>query len=75
MLNKVLLIGRTANKPSIKEGKSGNKYCAFSIATNSGYGEKKQTDWHDITVFGKLAEICVQMIDKGTMTYIEGRIQ
>lgn len=75
MLNKVILIGRSSNKPSLKESQSGVKYCAFSIATNSGYGEKKQTDWHDITVFGKLAEICVQMIDKGTMAYIEGRIQ
>lgn len=74
MLNKVLLIGRTANKPSIKEGKSGNKYCHFSLATNTGYGDKKQTDWHDITAFGKAAELCAQYIDKGSLVMIEGRI-
>lgn len=74
MINKVVLIGRTANKPSIKEGKSGNKYCHFSLATNTGYGEKKQTDWHDITAFGKTAELCAQYIDKGSLIMIEGRI-
>lgn len=74
MINKVILIGRTANKPSIKEGKSGNKYCHFSLATNTGYGEKKQTDWHDITSFGKTAELCAQYIDKGSLIMVEGRI-
>lgn len=74
MLNKVLLIGRTANKPSVKEGKSGNKYCHFSLATNTGYGDKKQTDWHDITSFGKTAELCAQYVDKGSLIMIEGRI-
>lgn len=74
MLNKVLLIGRTANKPSIKEGKSGNKYCHFSLATNSGYGDKKQTDWHDITAFGKAAELCAQFVEKGSLIAVEGRI-
>lgn len=74
MINKVILIGRTANKPSLKEGKSGNKYCHFSLATNTGYGEKKQTDWHDITSFGKTAELCAQYIDKGSLIMIEGRI-
>lgn len=74
MINKVILIGRTANKPSIKEGKSGNKYCHFSLATNTGYGEKKQTDWHDITAFGKTSELCAQYIDKGSLIMIEGRI-
>lgn len=74
MINKVILIGRTANKPSIKEGKSGTKYCHFSLVTNTGYGEKKQTDWHDITSFGKTAELCAQYIDKGSLIMIEGRI-
>lgn len=74
MINKVILIGRTANKPSIKEGKSGTKYCYFSLATNTGYGEKKQTDWHDITAFGKTADLCAQYIDKGSLIMIEGRI-
>lgn len=75
MLNKVILIGHSSRKPSLKESSSGTKYANFSIATNTGYGEKKTTDWHEITAFGKLAEICSQYIDKGTMVYIEGRIQ
>lgn len=75
MLNKVMLIGRSNSKPTVKESQSGTKYCSFSLVTNTGYGEKKLTDWHDITAFGKLAEICGQLIDKGSMVYIEGRIQ
>lgn len=75
MLNKVILIGRSSSKPTVKESPSGTKYCSFSLATNTGYGEKKQTDWHDVTAFGKLAELCEQLIDKGTMIYLEGRIQ
>lgn len=75
MLNKVMLIGRASLKPAIKESQSGIKYCSFSLATNTGYGDKKRTDWHDITAFGELAEICEQLIDKGSMVYIEGRIQ
>jgi single-strand DNA-binding protein len=75
MLNKVILIGRASLKPAVKESQSGTKYCPFSLATNTGYGEKKQTDWHDVTAFGKLAELCEQLIDKGTMIYLEGRIQ
>lgn len=75
MLNKVILIGRSSSKPTVKESQNGTKYCSFSLATNTGYGDKKQTDWHDVTAFGKLAEICEQLIDKGSMVYIDGRIQ
>lgn len=74
MINKVLLIGRTPAKPSLKEGKTGTKYCSFSVATNSGYGENKKTDWHDITAFNNTAEKCAQYIEKGTLVLVEGRI-
>lgn len=74
MINKVILVGRTPAKPSLKEGKSGTKYCSFSVATNSGYGENKKTDWHDITAFNNTAEKCAQFIEKGTLVLVEGRI-
>lgn len=74
MINKVILIGRTPAKPSLKEGKTGTKYCSFSVATNSGYGENKKTDWHDITAFNNTAEKCAQYIEKGTLVLVEGRI-
>jgi single-strand DNA-binding protein len=52
----------------------------FSVATDESYkdrnGERqKRTEWHRITAWGKLAEICQQYLKKGTMVYIEGRIQ
>lgn len=74
MINKVILVGRTPAKPSLKEGKTGTKYCSFSVATNSGYGENKKTDWHDITAFNNTAEKCAQYIEKGSLVGIEGRI-
>ena len=75
MINKVTLIGRIGNKPQLKEGKTGTKYAQFSLATNSGYGEKKTTDWHDVTCFNKTAEAACAYIEKGNLVYIEGRIQ
>lgn len=75
MINKVFLIGHVGNKPVVKEGKTGNKYATFSIATNSGYGDKRVTEWHSLTCFGKQAEFVEQYLDKGMMIFIEGHIQ
>jgi single-strand DNA-binding protein len=44
------------------------------MATNSGYGDKKTTDWHDIVAFGKCAELCAQYVEKGSLIAIQGRI-
>lgn len=77
-LNKVLLIGRLGRDPEIRYTPSGTPICTFSIATSSDYKDKegkviKQTDWHNITTFGKLAEICGEWLKKGSQVYIEGQ--
>jgi len=45
------------------------------LATNSGYGEKKTTDWHNVTVFGKPADFVRDYVKKGAQLYVEGSIQ
>jgi single-strand DNA-binding protein len=79
-LNKVQLIGNVTAQPEIKETPSGQKVASFSLATNRSYkdanGEKQdQAEYHNIVVWGKLADITGQYITKGKKLYIEGRIQ
>ena len=78
-LNKVLIIGNLTKDPELKALPSGVKVASFSVATNKSYkkdGEKKDTvEYHNITSFGKQAELIVQYMKKGSQIYIEGRLQ
>lgn len=79
-LNRVSLIGNVTATPEIKETPSGQKVASFSLATNRTYkdasGEKQdQAEYHNIVVWGKLADITEQYVTKGKKLYIEGRIQ
>ncbi len=80
-VNKVILIGNLGAKPELKYTPSGVPLCKFSIATTERWGtdesgeKKEHTEWHRITAWRKLAEICGQYLDKGTKVYIEGRIR
>lgn len=79
MLNKVQLIGNLGKDPEVKQVNS-KSVCNFSIATSESYKDKdgqKQTitDWHDIQVWDKLADICGQYLKKGSKVYIEGKLK
>jgi single-strand DNA-binding protein len=83
-LNKAMLIGRLTRDPEMRYTPSGAPVTTFSLATNrygqGPDGEKKEyTDYHNIVVWniGKrtLAEICGQYLHKGSLVYIEGRLQ
>jgi len=79
-VNKVILVGRLGRDPETRYTGSGQAVANFTMATDESYkdrnGERqKRTEWHRITAWGKLAEICQQYLKKGTMVYIEGRIQ
>lgn len=80
-VNKVILIGHLGNDPELKAFQSGGQVCNFSIATTDTYtnkntGEKvSNTEWHNIQVGGKLAEICDKYLNKGAKVYLEGRIK
>jgi single-strand DNA-binding protein len=80
-INKVILVGRLGRDPEMKYLTNGDAVCNFSIATSDTWkdkdsGEKKEkTEWHRIVTFRKLAEICGKYLSKGSMVYIEGKLQ
>ncbi len=79
-LNKVTLIGHLGRDPELKFTADGTAYARFSVATSDTYKNKEgkdvdRTEWHNITVWRKLAEICAQYLKKGSKIYLEGRIR
>lgn len=77
--NKVQLLGTLGNHPEIKTLETGKKIARFSIATHQVYrnikGEKvTDTQWHNIIVWGKLAEIAERHLTKGKEVLVEGKI-
>ncbi len=77
--NKVQLIGNLGNAPEVRNTESGKKLVRFSIATNETYrnakGEKvKETQWHNLIAWGKVAEIAEKYLTKGTEVAIEGKL-
>lgn len=79
-INRATICGRTTTKPVLKSTKGGQQVTAFSIATNRNWtdkgGQKQEAvDFHNIVLWGKLAELAAQYVDKGQVLYIEGRIQ
>lgn len=75
-LNKVMLIGRLGGQPEIKVGSSGKSVCKLRLATSHNYNKdgkfEKETTWHSVVVFDKLAEICAEYLTAGRLVYIEG---
>ncbi len=80
MVNKAILVGNLGRDPEMRYTSNGTAVCNFSVATNEVYQDRsgqrqKRTEWHNIVVWSKLAEICNQYLTKGKQVYIEGRIQ
>ncbi len=81
MMNKATLIGNLGNDPEVSYTAGGTAIVKFSVATSEKWKDKnsgemqEQTEWHRITAFGRLAEICGEYLTKGRQVYIEGRIQ
>ena len=74
MLNKVMLIGRLGHSPESRQTQQGKSVCTFTMATDTGYGDNKKTDWHKVTVFDKAADKCAKYLHKGSLAYVEGRL-
>jgi len=77
--NKVQLIGNLGQDPEVVNLDSGSKLAKFSIATNETYrntkGEKvTDTQWHNIVVWGKLAEVVEKFLYKGSEVAVEGKL-
>lgn len=80
MLNQAQIIGHLGKDPETRYLPSGEAVCNFSIATTEKWkdkntGEQKEaTEWHKVTTFGKLAEICGQYLKKGSQAFVQGKI-
>jgi len=79
-VNKVILMGHLGRDPEIRYTPDGKAVASLSIATSETYKDREgnrqeRTEWHRTTLWGKTAEIAGEYLRKGSMVYIEGRIQ
>lgn len=79
-LNRITLIGNLGKDPDFRTTPSGSSVCSFSLATTDSFKDRngeiqETTDWHNIVMWEKLAEIAHQYLKKGSKIYLEGRIK
>lgn len=79
-VNKAIIIGRLGQDPDIRHTQTGQTVANLSAATSERYKDKsgqqqEQTEWHRITLWGKLGEIAEQYLKKGDLVYIEGKLK
>jgi len=80
-MNKAIIIGNLGRDPKFSHGKNGLPVTKFNMATSERWREREtgdlqeRTEWHRITTFGKLAEICEKYLSRGKKVCVEGRIQ
>jgi single-strand DNA-binding protein len=79
-INKVILVGNLGNDPETRYTQGGMAVTKISLATSSVRKDKdgnqqERTDWHRVTMFGKLGEIAAEYLKKGSQVYIEGSIR
>lgn len=79
-LNKVLIIGRLGRDPEMRYTPSGRPVTTFTVASSRTWntsegGRRTETEWFNVVAWSNLAEICKQYLSKGSLVYIEGRLQ
>ncbi len=79
-LNRVQLIGRLGRDPELKNIPNGKKVCVFSMAVNRRWkgkdgDQQEETDWFNIEAWERLGEICADFLKKGSLVFLEGRLQ
>jgi single-strand DNA-binding protein len=79
-VNKVILVGNLGKDPEVRYMPNGEAVCNFSIATTDSWKDKagakqERTEWHNIVMYRKLAEIAGEYLKKGAPVYVEGRLQ
>lgn len=78
--NSVHLIGNLGMDPEVKEVSNGNKMVRFSLATSESYRNQKgekitETQWHNLIIWGKLAEVAEKYLKKGKQIAVEGKLE
>jgi single-strand DNA-binding protein len=79
-LNKVILIGNLSKDPEIRYTQAGDPIASFSMATTEKWTDKsgvkqERTEWHQVSVFGKAAQVAKDYLHKGSPVYVEGQVQ
>lgn len=79
-VNKILLIGNLGKDPEIRTTPNGQTIAKFPLATKENWTDQEntkqeRTEWHNIVVWGKQAQMCGQFLSKGRQVYIEGAIR
>ena len=79
-VNKCIIVGNLGNDPEIRTMPNGNTVANISVATSESWKDQngqpqERTEWHRITIYGKLAEIVGQYLTKGSQAYFEGKLQ
>ncbi|WP_339521796.1 single-stranded DNA-binding protein [Pseudomonas sp. EA_35y_Pfl2_R111] len=80
-VNKVILVGTCGQDPETRYMPSGNAVTNLSLATSEQWTDKQtgqkveKTEWHRVSLFGKVAEIAGEYLRKGSQVYIEGKLQ
>ena len=80
-VNKVILVGNLGADPETRYMPSGGAVCNLRIATTESWKDKQsgerqeKTEWHNVVLFGRLAEIGNEYLKKGRQIYVEGRLQ
>ena len=79
-VNKVILVGNLGKDPEVRHLENGTAVANFPIATSESYKDKQgnrvdQTEWHNVVVWRKLAEIAESYLKKGSQIYLEGKLR
>lgn len=80
-VNKAVIVGRLGQDPETRYMPSGGAVTNLSVATDSQWTDKqtkekqKRTEWHRVTIYGRLAEIAAEYLKKGSLVYLEGELQ
>lgn len=79
-INKVIIVGRLGQDPEMKTLAQGSVVTRLNVATSETWMDKngqkqERTEWHRISVWGKLAELCGKYLAKGRQVYVEGKLQ
>ena len=78
-MNKIIVIGNLGRDPEMRYTPNGQAVTSFSVASNRKYttasGEtREETEWFNVSAWGKLGETCNQWLTKGSQVYVEGRL-
>lgn len=80
-VNKVIIVGNLGSDPEVRYGNNNSAWAKFSVATSESWRDKatgeqrEKTEWHNVVVGGKLAEVAGEYLRKGSQVYLEGQLR